>query len=467
MTLADSSQTAAATLASFCATIRWSELTVTVQERAKELLLDCLGVTVRGSAEASSTPAVAFTRAMQSTGPSSVIGAGFCAAPAWAALTNGTAAHATEMDDVTCESSLHPGVTVIPAALAVAEEQGADIPALLAAIVAGYEVTLRVGNALNPASAYQRGFHPTGVAGVFGAATAAGYLLGLNVETLTRALGIAGTMASGSLEYLSDGSWTKRLNAGWAAHAGIVAAGLARSGFTGPKTVFDGPLGLLRGYTDAPNSHRLLAGLGQSFQIMTVAIKPYACCRYNHGLIDCMLALKQEHNIRPDNVAAIRLGVLKAGALLVSTPIEQKRAPQNIVDAQFSAPFAAAVALVRGAADVSQYTPANVNDPTIRNLMAVTDCYHDSSLDAVYPQQWPAEAEIKLRDGQTLSHRIEYPTGEPENPVPREGLVEKFVMLTDHLLSTEAAQNLAQRILKIDQESSIEGIMSIIRGQVG
>jgi 2-methylcitrate dehydratase PrpD len=464
MTSTDSSQTAAAVLASFCTAIRWPELPLAVQERTKELLLDHLGVTVRGSAEASSAPVAAFTRKMQSTGPSSVIGAGFCTTPAWAALANGTAAHAIEMDDVTCESSLHPGVAVIPAALAIAEEQGAEVSALLAAIVAGYEVTLRVGNALNPASAYQRGFHPTGVAGVFGATTAAGYLLALDAETLTRALGIAGTMASGSLEYLSDGSWTKRLNAGWAAHAGIVAAGLAQAGFTGPESVFDGPLGLLQGYTDIPSSHRLQEGLGQSFQIMTVAIKPYGCCRYNHGLIDCMLTLKQQYNLQPDDVAAIRLGVLKAGALLVADPIEQKRTPQTIVDAQFSAPFAAAVALIRGAADVNQYTPTNVNDPTIRSLMARTDCYHDPSLEAVYPQQWPAAAKIKLQNGQTVSTQVTYPTGEPENPVSREDLVRKFVMLTDHLLATEAAYDLVRRILEIDYEAGIDGVMRIVKG---
>src|SRR2546430_9430229 len=133
-------------------------------------------------------------------------------------------AHAIEMDDVTTESSLHPGVAVIPAALAVAEESGASPIRFLEAVVAGYEVTLRVGNALNPASAYTRGFHPTGVAGAFGAAAAASRVLALSSEHFARALGVVGTLAAGSLEYLSDGSWSKRLNPGWAAHAGVVAA---------------------------------------------------------------------------------------------------------------------------------------------------------------------------------------------------------------------------------------------------
>ena len=460
----DSMQTAATALASFCTTIGWSALPVGVQERTKELVLDHLGVTVRGSTEASSTSVAAFVQGMHAGGPSSVVGAGFCTAPAWAALANGTAAHAIEMDDVTRESSLHPGAAVLPAALAVAEEQEAAAPTLLAAVVAGYEVMMRVGNALNPASAYRRGFHPTSVAGVFGAATAAGCLLGLSADTLARALGIAGTMASGSLEYLSGGAWTKRLNPGWAAHAGIVAAGLARAGFNGPETVFDGPLGLLKGYTDRPDSQRLLAELGQSLQILQVAIKPYGCCRYNHGLIDCIIALKEEYDIRPDEVENIRLAVLRAGALLVADPIEQKRTPQSVVDAQFSAPFAAAVALVRGAADVDQYTRANLDDPIIRSLMARIDCYHDPALDAVYPRQWPAAAEITLRSGRTVSTRIAHPRGEPENPVSRADLVGKFVSSTAHLLSAAAAHDLAQRVLDLDREPGITGVMSIVRG---
>src|SRR5207302_5923825 len=162
----------------------------------------------------------------------------------------------------------------------------------------------------NPASAYARGFHPTGVAGVFGATVAAGRLLGLSRAELTHALGIAGTLAAGSLEYLSDGAWTKRLNAGWAGHAGITAAHLARSGFSGPATVFEGRLGVLHAYSDAPFPERLLADLGQPLQVTRVSIKPYACCRYNHGLIDCILQLSQVHRVQPGEIERIRLGVL-------------------------------------------------------------------------------------------------------------------------------------------------------------
>jgi 2-methylcitrate dehydratase PrpD len=170
----DARPAAAARLAAFCAELHWVDLPVAARERAKELLLDFLGVAARGSGERSSAPVLAFVRGTQPSGEASVIGADFRSSAAWAALANGTSAHAIELDDVTTESSLHPGVAVIPAALAVAEERGAPTTAFLEAIVAGYEVTLRLGNALNPASAYARGFHPTGVAGVFGAAVAVG-----------------------------------------------------------------------------------------------------------------------------------------------------------------------------------------------------------------------------------------------------------------------------------------------------
>jgi 2-methylcitrate dehydratase PrpD len=292
---------------------------------------------------------------------------------------------------------------------------------------------------------------------------AAGRLLDLSADQLATALGIAGTMAAGSLEYLSDGAWTKRLNPGWAGHAGITAAQLARAGFSGPRTVFEGRLGVLHAYSDAPLPDRLLEDLGAPFQIMRASIKPYACCRYNHGLIDCVLRLRDEHAVKPEQVERVRLDVLSGGALLVADPIERKRAPANVVDAQFSAPFAAAVALARGAAGLREYSQASVDDPVIRGLMARTDCGRDPDLDALYPRQWPAAAEIELRDGRRLRARIDHATGEPENPVPRAGLVEKFVELATARLPEPAARALADQILRLDDAPDLRQLGLALR----
>src|SRR5262245_27117616 len=455
-------QTAAVTLAEFCHGLRWQDFEPQVRERTLELLLDLLGVALAGARQPSSGPAIATSKDLGgASSGASIIGGGANTRSVCAALANGTSAHAIELDDVTTESSLHPGVAVIPAAFAVAEEHGLAPAALLEAIVAGYEVTMRVGNALNPASAYARGFHPTGVAGVFGSTMAVGRLLGLSVEQLTHALGIAGTLASGSLEYLADGAWTKRLNPGWAGHACITAAHLALAGFSGPSTVFEGRLGLLHAYTADPLPERLTENLGGLLQVMRVSIKPYACCRYNHGLIDCVLQLAAEHRVRPEQVERIRLGVLSGGALLVAEPIEQKRTPSSVVDAQFSAPYAAAAALVLGSGGLHAFAPEHLRNPLMRSLMERTDCYRAASLDASYPIRWPAEAEIHAHDGRVLRTRIEYATGEPENPVSRPALVEKFTGLAAESIAD--TRGLANRILSIEDEADVRGLGAALR----
>ncbi len=459
---------AALTLAEFCLSLHWETLPGAVQERARELLLDHIGVTLGGLESASSAAVQRFVESVSgAAGRSTMIGRGGDFAPEWAALANGTVSHAIEMDDCTRESSLHPGVSVIPAALAVAEEAGASVGELLTAIVAGYEVTMRAGAALNPESAYRRGFHPTGVAGVFGATTAAAHLLGLPPQQLASALGIAGTMASGSLEYLSEGSWTKRLNPGWAAHAGIVAARLAAAGYRGPTTAFEGPLGFLHAYSDAGRPERLLADLGEPLQIMKVAIKPYACCRYVHALIDATLALREEHDLDPEQVEHVDLGVLSLATDLVSHPIERKRDPASIVDAQFSAPYAAAVALVTGRAGMPQFTEELIGSPQIRRLMAATDCHTDPALDATYPDGMPGSVRFRLRDGRTLESRVDFPLGEPENPLSRDELVARFAELGAASVGADAAETLARRLLSLAGREPVAELTGLLRRPFG
>jgi 2-methylcitrate dehydratase PrpD len=438
---------AATQLSAFCSSLRWADVPPRARTRSRELLLDLLGVTVRGSASPSTAPLLAYVQTLP-PGRASLLGQGGRTAAPWAALVNGTAAHSTEMDDVARESSLHPGVAVIPAALALAEEREADLSALLTAIVVGYEVAMRVGEALDPAATYRRGFHPTSVAGVFGATAAAASLRGLDATTLTHAFGIAGTLAAGSLEYLSDGSWTKRLNPGWAGHAGIVAASLAEFGFSGPATVFEGRFGLLQTHSGGGDAAALVKDLGRELRVSRVTLKPYGCCRYNHGLIDGVLAIMRDERPRIDEIEWIRLGVLSAGAGLVADPIEEKRSPRNVVDAQFSAPFAAAVAIVHGAAGLEQYVQRNVDDPTIRSLMARTECFRDEELDRVYPATWPAIVEVGLRSGRIVRRTIEHATGEPENPLSRTQLRERFASLVATTLDPAAAAHCCDRVLE-------------------
>lgn len=461
--IASTPATASQQLAEFCVSMSWDDLPPTVRRRASELTLDLLGVAIRGSMEPSTFPVRAVVEGYRTDDGASGIGVSYPLVPSAAALLNGTAAHAIEMDDVTRESSLHPGVAVIPAALALAEHLNTNGRALLEAIVVGYEVSIRVGNALNPASAYARGFHPTGVAGAFGAAAASARLLGCDEVKMAQALGIAGTMASGSLEYLSDGSWTKRLNAGWAAHSGVVAAQLAAAGYTGPATALEGRFGALHAYSGDPRPELLTAGLGMSYQISSVAIKPYGCCRYNHGLIDGALEIRARHEIHPSDVGRIRLGVLSGGAPLVAIPIEKKRRPANPVEAQFSAPFAVAVAIVRGAAGPKEFEQEAVDDNRIRALMAVTDCYSSPELDEEYPQKWPAAVEVTMKDGRTYRSRVEFALGEPENPLSTQALLARFSGFVADRLPHDVTRVLQKAVIGLEFEPSVRVIAEAVR----
>ena len=214
-------------------------------------------------------------------------------------------------------------------------------------------------------------------------------------------------------------------------------------------------------FTDQANPARLLADLGSPLHVLRVSIKPYGCCRYNHGIIDAVLQLRNEHGLRPDAVASMTLHVLTAGAALVADPIERKRDPRNVVDAQFSAPYAAAVALVRGAAGLREFDAATLADPAVRSLITRIDCVRDPDLDALYPQIWPAAVTVRLRDGRTLEARITHALGEPENPVPRAALVDRFVELTSHALDEPAARARAETLLSLDDARDLVGAFGV------
>jgi 2-methylcitrate dehydratase PrpD len=427
-----------AELARFCATLSGDTLPAPVQERVRYLLLDHLAVTLRGSLLPSSQALYHALPALAGTALShgvTIFGRGERAPAAWAALANGVAAHGLEMDDVENRSSLHPGVAIFPAALALAEQLGSTPGDFSAAVVAGYEVTLLTGAALNPATAYERGFHPTAICGTPGAAITSARLLGLSPEQTAMALGIAGSMAAGSMAYLHDGAWTKRLHPGWSAHAGITAAYLAASGFSGPGAILEGRYGLLRAHSAASDARQLAHG--DHFAIMDVSIKPYACCRYMHGPIDCLLEIRRAHQPDPREIARVSCGVLSGGRGLIADPIEQKRQANNIVDAQFSMPFGAAIALLTGQAGISVFTEEWLHRPAVRSLMQRVECYSAPELDDYYPAEWRASASVEMRDGRQFSAEVRYALGDPHNPLSREQLEARFhelaaPVITDH-----------------------------------
>ncbi|MFN0070701.1 MAG: MmgE/PrpD family protein [Chloroflexota bacterium] len=469
MALAIDRSTAPATraLAAFSARLQFEDLPADVVQRTKDLFLDFLGVALRGATTDSGITMARVAAELSAEGPASVIGFAQSAAAQYAALVNGTSSHSIEMDDVTTISSLHPGVAAFPTVLALAEEIDAAPRDVIAAAVAGYEVIMRVGEAINGSEAYKVGFHPTAVAGVFGAAAASASLLKLDEERTAHALGIAGSMAAGSMEYLTDGAWTKRLHPGWAAHSGILAAKMARAGYVGPTTILEGPHGFLTGYTRTASPERLTDGLGEQFKLLETNIKVHACCRYMHGPIDCVLRLGAQHDLEPQQIQSIVCFVLTGGRSLVADPLADKQNPTNTVDAQFSMPFGAAVAVVKRSAGLDAFAQEVVDDPAVRALLPKITCESDPSLDALFPARWPARVVIRLTDGRDLRHEILDPRGSESEPLGWDDLAAKFTELTSPIVDESRRDAIIEGVDALDRATSLRPLGRLLRSVPG
>lgn len=412
--------------------------------RAQDFLLDFFGVALGGVPEPSTVTLRRGLGVLQLHGTAGVLGTGDRLPAPQAALANGAAAHTLEMDDTHQGGSIHLGASVFPAALAAATLRPTTGETLLRAAVAGYEVAARLAMALKPGAHYARGFHPTGTCGAFGAATAAAIVLGLDAPALVDALGIAGSQASGSMEFLESGAWTKRFHPGWAACAGLHAAALASAGFRAPATILEGRFGTLAGYSGDADASALRPGDG--VELLRTSIKPHACCRYMQAPIDATLALCGEHHILAADVEHVEVGIVEAGFPIVCEPVAQKRRPTSVVDAQFSLPFGIAVAIARGSASPDDFTPAVFEHPTVVDLMARVTAVRDAALDAQYPRTWPAWVRITRRDGRTHEAALSHPRGDPESFPTRDELLGKFRRLAGRTLPGAQVDTLAAMI---------------------
>jgi 2-methylcitrate dehydratase PrpD len=451
----------ASRLAAEVAAMRDGALPPAVLVRAQDLLLDFLGVALGGAGADSS---VALRRGLQTLGPggeATVLGTRERLPAPEAALANGAAAHALEMDDTHQGGSIHLGATVFPAALAAAELAGAGGERVLRAAAGGYEVGGRLARALDPAAHYDRGFHPTGTCGTFAAAAAAGLVLGLDAAGIARALGIAGSQAAGLLEFLADGTWTKRLHPGWAASAGLHAAALAGAGFLAPASVLEGRFGFLGAYSDRARPELVTARADPTaYEVCRTSVKPHACCRYMQGPIDAALALRAAHRIDPTRVERVDVGMLAAGFPIVCEPAEAKRRPRAVVDMQFSLPFGVAVALVRGAASPEEFTPAALEDAALRRLLDRVTGVRDPSLDADFPEAWPSWVRIRLADGRVLETRVRHPRGDPENFPAAEELRAKFRGLAGRALTPAGVERLAAAVDAFPGAAHVTGLFA-------
>jgi 2-methylcitrate dehydratase PrpD len=439
---------ATARVAAHCERTTFESLPDAVRDELGRHLLDYLGVTLGAREHAESTPSILMGLGGDGeSGAATVVATGDRWSPDRAAAVNGALAHSLDFDDTHRESSLHPGAPVISAALAVAEREEATTRRVLAGISAGFDVACVLGRAVDPDAHYDRGFHGTATCGTFGAIAAAGVVADLSADELEAAFGVGGSQAAGSLQFLSNGAWNKRLHPGLAARRGVTAASLAEAGFRGAEAAIEGEYGFLTGYTDDPNP-AAFDRLGDEHAVLETALKPYPCCRYMHPAIDALVDISSA--IDPAAVESVLVDLPEPGVRLTGDLIERKRRPSNFVDCQFSTPFVSALGLSTGEAGLPGFldAQARLDDTDFRRLMDATDVVSTDAVQSLFPDQWAARVVVEV-DGETHERFVETARGEPEKPLGWDGVTEKFDSLAR---SSGVPDDARRRIVNVVRE---------------
>jgi 2-methylcitrate dehydratase PrpD len=435
--------TAAQRLASFAAAARDSGLRTDLRDKVTGHLLDLLGNSLAALPQ---RPGAAVRQLAEEWGgapAATVIGSATRLPAPSAALVNGTLAHSLDFDDTHLPSVLHPSASVLPAALATAETVGASGAQLLAAGAVGIEVTCRLGMAqydpkLGNSVFFDRGLHATAICGAIGAAVASAMLRGLDADGICSAIGIAASMGSGIIEANRTGGTVKRVHCGWAAHAGVVAADMARLGLTGPPTVLEGRFGFFQAFCgDRFDAHAVVAatteGLGEHWELSRLFIKPYPCNHFTHAGVDAAMRLRAR-GVDPQRIARLTLGVPEPVLRTIAEPADEKARPRSGYHAAFSGPYTVAAGLLAQPEDPGHglgvfhqdFTDEAAADPARLALAARVTCVADEECTAVFPYQFPAVLTAELTDGTTVTERVMVNRGSPENPLDAAELTTKF-----------------------------------------
>ena len=421
-----SSPSVARRFARFVSAVRLDDVPPVVAARACLLALDTLGSCLASSRQAFGGAATQAALALGGAPESTLIGSKSRVGAASAVLANGTLAHGLDFDDTREDAIVHTGCVAVTTALAVGEAAAASGRAVLEAMIAGVEVMCRVGLAV-PGRFHARHYHPTALTGSFAAAAVAGRLHRLTEDQQVSAFGICGSQAAGIIEYLADGSWTKRLHPGWAAHAGVTAVLLARAGFTGPETVFEGAHGFYAAFAgghDAAKLEALVGSLGSVWELGALTFKPYPCGSIAHPYMDCALRLRERHTLRPEQLAEVRCRTAEGPIPRLWEPLAAKHRPPNGYAAKFSLPYLLAAIFVNGRATLADFTDEAVLDETRRGVAGKVFYDIDPSID--YPRHFIGHVAVRLTDGRLLEERQDHPRGGPDFPMTREELTAKF-----------------------------------------
>jgi 2-methylcitrate dehydratase PrpD len=439
-------------LADFAAGLALDAVPERVALRAKHLVLDALGCGFAACAEPFAQRIAASMAKLAGAGPRGVIGRPERLPLRDAALVNGMLMHGLDYDDTHAAGVIHLTVSVFPAALAAGAHAGASGAELLAAYVAGLESGARISAAAK-GGFHHTGFHPTAVIGTFAATLAAGRLMGLTRARLAGAQGVALSFAAGTLQFLEDGSWTKRIHPGWAAAGGITAAALAADDIPAPREAYEGRFGLYRTHL-APTAlaacdlSAATAALGTVWELENVAVKPFPACHLVHACAEAAIALHRE-GVDPERVRSVRARVPEAVIPVVCEPLAAKRRPRTDYEAKFSLPYAVASGLARGRLGLAELVPEALSEPRIARLMDKVE--YEPDPDAQFPRYYGGEVEVRLDDGCARSHRVEVNRGNPERPLSNAEIEAKYFENCARSLDQRSARRIRNLVLELDR----------------
>lgn len=449
-------------LAAFAAELRFEDIPSAVVERAKLHFLDCIGIGLASSGFEFGQRTINALVGLAGAGPYPVLGTALGLPLRDAVLVNGTLIHGLDFDDTHAGGVIHASASAVPTVLAIGQRERATGRDLLAAYLVGVETSSRIAEAAN-GGFHRVGFHPTGLVGAFGATLAAGRLAGMPAASLVHAQGIVLSMAAGSMEFLEDGAWTKRMHPGWAASSAVTACALAQGGFIGPGRTYEGRFGLFNSHLGAQNTAepaRCAEGLGETWEMLNVALKPYPACHFNHAFADAALELRKAHQFELDEIVEIKARIGAAQVAVVCEPEANKRRPQNSYDAQFSVHYIIATALTRGRFTLDELEDDALGDPRTHALMQKIGYEVDS--DSAFPRFYSGEVVVRLKDGRELRHREARNRGSDARPLSPDEVVAKFHGNAERVLSASGARQLAEEVLALDGAPSLQPLLAAV-----
>ena len=462
--------TASATLCRFVHDLKLSDIPSAAREHAKLLLLDTLGIALAGIEEPSSRAARAVARLTGGADHATLLVHGDRVPVTAAALANGTAAFSHNFTDTTLSCVIHGGPVAVPTALAMGEMTNASGADVLTAVVAGYEVMTRVGNAINAGPArmahHRKGFHPTATCGIFGAAAIAARLLGLSVDVAAHALGVAGSFASGLAQSLADGSDAWRAHGGVAAHNGVLSALLAREGLTAPAAILDGVRGFCTAFTngtyDAP---ALTADLGTRFLVLDAAFKLHNVAHVWALPLDALAILRSRHAFGPADVDAMTVTFPGNWTAIMDDPTGATYAPANYAQATNNLRYCLAVGLHAGRVHLDEFDEKHLRDPAILETARRVEPRPDAALGTIFEttDKAPTRLDVKLRSGVTHTIAVEYPRGCPQHPASPDEIVGKFHALAARVLPAAQSRRVEAAVMDLENLGHVGELMRLLR----